>query len=65
MVTDVKSNVAAPDCELVDYTIEDILSLTDVQERVQLYTEHRQKFEDQIRRCSTVHGNLVVLENHT
>ena len=44
------------------HTIEEILDLPDVQERVDLYNDHRQDFEDQIRRCSTVHGNLVALD---
>ncbi|MEG3639594.1 exopolyphosphatase [Magnetococcus sp. PR-3] len=45
-----------------DHTIEDILEVTDVKERVDLYFEHEEKFKDQIRRCSTVYDNLVVLD---
>ncbi len=45
-----------------DHSIEQILALPDVQERVQLYREHEGKFVEQVRRCSTVHGNLVVLD---
>ncbi len=45
-----------------DHSIEETLTLPDVVERVELYSEHRDKFEDQIKRCSTVHGNLVVLD---
>lgn len=52
--------------ELIDYcrdhTIEQILALPDVKERVDLYMEHREKARDQIERCTTVHGNLVVLD---
>ena len=52
--------------ELIDYcrdhNIEQILQLDDVKERVELYNEHRQQFEDQLKRCSTVHSNLVVLD---
>jgi len=52
--------------ELIDYcrnhTIEEILELPDVKERVELYREHEEKFKDQVKRCSTVHGNLVVLD---
>lgn len=52
--------------ELIDYcrdhTIEDILALPDVKERVDLYLEHRDKAREQLERCSTVHGNLVVLD---
>lgn len=45
-----------------DYTIEQIMDLPDVKERVELYTEQSAKFEAQLKRCSTVHGNLVVLD---
>ena len=52
--------------DLIDYcknhTIEQILELPDVKERVELYFEHEAKFKEQIQRCSTVHGNLVVLD---
>jgi nanoRNase/pAp phosphatase (c-di-AMP/oligoRNAs hydrolase) len=52
--------------ELIDYckdhTIDQILGLTDVQERVQLYFEQEAQFQEQIRRCATRHGNLVVLD---
>jgi nanoRNase/pAp phosphatase (c-di-AMP/oligoRNAs hydrolase) len=52
--------------DLVDYcrdhTIDEILALPDVQERVELYREHEGKFIEQICRCSTVHENLVVLD---
>jgi nanoRNase/pAp phosphatase (c-di-AMP/oligoRNAs hydrolase) len=42
--------------------IEQILQLPDVIERVDLYFEHNAKAREQIERCSTVHGNLVVLD---
>ena len=45
-----------------DHSIEEILQKPDVQERVELYMEHREKFEEQIKRCATVHKNLVVLD---
>jgi len=45
-----------------DHTIEDILALPDVVERTNLYFEHDEKARDQIERCSTVHGNLIVLD---
>lgn len=52
--------------DLIDYcrnhTIDEILKLPDVKERVDLYFEHDPKFKDQIRRCSKVHRNLVVLD---
>ncbi len=45
-----------------DHTIEDILRLPDVQERVALYREHEPEFRAQIARCATVHKDLVVLD---
>ncbi len=52
--------------ELIDFckthTIDEILALPDVAERVELYTSHRDKAKEQIERCSTVHDNLVVLD---
>ena len=51
---------------LIDYcrehTIEEILQLPDVVERVELYKEHADKAREQIQRCSKVYGNLVVLD---
>ena len=43
-------------------SIDDILAMPNVKERVGLYMEHRQAFEDQIKRCLVVHGNLGVLD---
>jgi nanoRNase/pAp phosphatase (c-di-AMP/oligoRNAs hydrolase) len=43
-------------------TIDEILIVPDVSERVDLYREHADKAAAQIKRCSTVHGNLVVLD---
>ena len=52
--------------ELIDactrLTIEEILELPDVKERVELYLEHESRAIEQIRRCSTVHDTLVVLD---
>jgi nanoRNase/pAp phosphatase (c-di-AMP/oligoRNAs hydrolase) len=52
--------------ELIDYchdhNIEQILQLEDVKERVELYNSHQQQFEDQLKRCTSVHHNLVVLD---
>ncbi len=45
-----------------DHQIDDIMQLADVQERVELFFEHEEKAKEQIQRCSTVHGNLVVLD---
>lgn len=45
-----------------DHTVEEILALPDVKERVDLYMDHLEKFKDQIKECSTIHENLVVLD---
>lgn len=54
--------------QLIDYCrshkIEEILALPDVKERVDLYFEHEPKFKEQLKRCSKVFGNLVVLDLH-
>ncbi len=42
--------------------IAEILQTPDVKERVDLYFAHAEAAEEQIRRCATVHGNLVVLD---
>ncbi|QEG40501.1 exopolyphosphatase [Roseimaritima ulvae] len=45
-----------------DYTIEEILALPDVAERVELFRSHEKQAKEQIKRCSRVEGNLVVLD---
>jgi len=45
-----------------DHTIEEILELPDLKERVRLYFDHAERAKEQIKRCSTVHDNLVVLD---
>lgn len=45
-----------------NHTIDEILQLPDVCERVELYFEHEEKAKEQLRRCSTVYKNLVVLD---
>ncbi len=45
-----------------DHTVEEILALPDVKERVDLYMEHLEPSKVQIKRCATVHGNLAVLD---
>ncbi len=45
-----------------DHSVEEVLALPDVNERVELYLEHREKFAKQLRRCSRVHKDLVVLD---
>jgi nanoRNase/pAp phosphatase (c-di-AMP/oligoRNAs hydrolase) len=52
--------------QLIDYcrnhTIDEVLELPDVKERVDLYFAHAEKAQEQLRRCSKVYGNLVVLD---
>ncbi|MGB6942087.1 MAG: exopolyphosphatase [Bryobacteraceae bacterium] len=52
--------------QLIDYcrahTIEEILNLPDVRERIELYHEHHDRFVAQIRRCTKVHGSVAVLD---
>ena len=52
--------------DLIDYcaehTIEDILNLNDVKERVDLYFKYSKEFEDQLNRCSTIHDNLIIID---
>lgn len=52
--------------DLIDYcknhSIKQILELPDVKERVELYFDQEEKFKAQIKRCSSVHNNLVVLD---
>jgi nanoRNase/pAp phosphatase (c-di-AMP/oligoRNAs hydrolase) len=43
-------------------TIDDILASPDVAERVALYRSHATAAREQLERCSTVHGNLLVLD---
>ena len=45
-----------------DHNIDEVLALPDMVERVTLYFDHAAKAKDQIKRCSTVYGNLVVLD---
>lgn len=45
-----------------NHSIEQILELPDVKERTDLYFEHEERAKEQIKRCSTVYGNLVVLD---
>ena len=45
-----------------NHSIEQILDLPDVRERVDLYMEHAEKAKEQIQRCTTVHANLAVLD---
>lgn len=44
------------------HSIDEILKHPDVAERVALYREHEALFKDQIKRCATEHGPVVVLD---
>jgi nanoRNase/pAp phosphatase (c-di-AMP/oligoRNAs hydrolase) len=52
--------------DLIDYckyhSIEQIMRLPDVRERMDLYFEHSELCKQQIRRCATRHRNLVLLD---
>lgn len=54
--------------DLIDYcknhTIDEIMELPDVKERIELYDEQTNLFREQLDRCATVHKNLVVLDLH-
>lgn len=43
-------------------SIDQIIALPDVQERVVLFREHEEKATEQIKRCTAVHDNLLVLD---
>jgi len=45
-----------------DKSISQLMALPDVQERVSLYHEHEVKSKEQIKRCTTVHGALAILD---
>jgi nanoRNase/pAp phosphatase (c-di-AMP/oligoRNAs hydrolase) len=52
--------------QLIDYcrehSIEEILNLPDVRERIDLYQEHHDQFVAQIRRCTKLYGSIAVLD---
>ncbi|MCW6510313.1 exopolyphosphatase [Lichenifustis flavocetrariae] len=43
-------------------SVDEVLALPDVRERVALYEAHREQFAAQLRRCATVHGKLCLLD---
>ena len=45
-----------------DHNIDEVLALPDMVERVTLYFDHAEKAKAQILRCTTVYGNLAVLD---
>ena len=52
--------------DLIDYcknhSIDEIMELPDVIERIVLYKEQDALFKEQLERCSTIHENLIVLD---
>ncbi len=46
----------------IDHTIEEIMQLPDVVERVELYNEYEDRFREQLERCSIMYNNLIVLD---
>jgi len=46
----------------IEHSVEQILQMPDVKERVDLYFDHAARAKEQIQRCTTVHGNLLVLD---
>jgi nanoRNase/pAp phosphatase (c-di-AMP/oligoRNAs hydrolase) len=48
--------------DITTKTIDEILESPDVAERFELYREHADQAIDQVARCGTQHGNLVVLD---
>lgn len=52
--------------KLIDYcrdlSIDQVLALPDVRERVDLYLEHKIQYRAQLERSSTLHKNLIVLD---
>jgi len=52
--------------DLIEYcknhTIDELLALPDVKERIELYREHENLFKEQIQRCATVYDNLILLD---
>jgi nanoRNase/pAp phosphatase (c-di-AMP/oligoRNAs hydrolase) len=45
-----------------NHSIEEVLSLPDVKQRIDVYMEHAPKAKEQIERCTSVHQNLAVLD---
>lgn len=46
----------------IDHDIDEILSLPDVAERVELYYEHQEKFQAQIRDAAKIDDNVLVID---
>ena len=52
--------------DLIEYcknhTIEEILNLPDVKERVELFFKYENEFKSQIRKCTTIYKNVAVID---
>jgi nanoRNase/pAp phosphatase (c-di-AMP/oligoRNAs hydrolase) len=52
--------------DLIDYcknhNIDEIMQLPDVVERIELYCEQDELFKQQLKRCSSIYNNLIVLD---
>ncbi len=52
--------------DLIDYcvkhNIDEIVELPDVKERIDLYFKYEEDFKEQLRRCTTVKGNLLIID---
>jgi nanoRNase/pAp phosphatase (c-di-AMP/oligoRNAs hydrolase) len=51
---------------LIDYcknhSIDEILALPDVKERVELYFKYEKEFKEQLKRSTTIHSNLIIID---
>ncbi|TDT71903.1 nanoRNase/pAp phosphatase (c-di-AMP/oligoRNAs hydrolase) [Hypnocyclicus thermotrophus] len=45
-----------------DHSIEEILELPDVKERVDLYFKYENDFKEQLKKCSTLYNNVLVVD---
>ncbi len=52
--------------DLIEYcanhNIDEILQLSDVKERVSLYEKYANEFKEQLKRCSTIYDNLILID---
>jgi nanoRNase/pAp phosphatase (c-di-AMP/oligoRNAs hydrolase) len=46
----------------INHTIDEIMQLPDVVERVELFNKYADNFKEQLQRCSKVYDNLIVLD---
>ena len=45
-----------------EHNIDEILEIPDVKERVDLYFQYEKEFNEQLKKCTTVHNNVVVID---